>query len=72
MPFSCLVQSQQSVVCQMSLVLTPIPEGNEFPPFIIKFQSGHSASVVNLGEKEFRNVVFYTTHSQEMTLCLPD
>lgn len=52
----------------MSLVLTPVPEGNEFPPFIIKFQSGHSTSVGNLGEKEFRNVVFYTTLSQEMTL----
>lgn len=35
----------------MTLVLTPIPEGNEFLPFIIKFQSGHSTSIGNLGEK---------------------
>lgn len=70
MPFPCLAQNRQSVVCQMSLVLTPIPEGNEFPPFIIKFQSGHSTSV-EIWERKSLGMWYHIslTHKKWLLVC---
>lgn len=54
----------------MSLVLTPIPEGSEFPPFIIKFQSGHSTSLGNLGRKSVGMWCLVSpTHKKWLFVC---
>lgn len=64
-PDVILMFSSESTICCLlnESCSNTNTRGNEFPPFIIKFQSGHSTSVRNLEEKNFRNVVSYVTHS---------